>query len=99
MVRKGKGPDQGRTGAVNKLLRLLLIAGTVLIAHGANTAPVATQAAAMDQCRLYGFTPGSRDYAECRMDVRRYWTTGPCGSARFAAIHRGYCRLNPPPFI
>jgi hypothetical protein len=96
-----KEKDQTRdgTGAVNKLLRLLLIAGTVLIAHGANTAPVATQAAAMDQCRLYGFTPGSRDYAECRMDVRRYWTTGPCGSARFAAIHRGYCRLNPPPFI
>lgn len=80
---------------MNKLLRLLLIASAVMIADGVG----ATQVAAIDQCRLYGFTPGSRDYAECRMDVRRYWTTGPCGSARFAAMHRGYCHLNPPPFI
>ena len=84
---------------MNKPLRLLLIASAVMIADGASAAPVATQAAAIDQCRLYGFTPGSRDYAECRVDVRRYWTTGLCGSARFAAIHRGYCHLNPLPSI
>ena len=84
---------------MNKPLRLLLIASAVMIADGASAAQVATQAAAIDQCRLYGFTPGSRDYAACRMDVRRYWTTGPCGSAGFAAIHRDYCHLNPPPFI
>ena len=84
---------------MNKPLRLLLIASAVMIADGASAEQVATQAAAIDQCRLYGFTPGSRDYAECRVDVRRYWTTGLCGSARFAAIHRGYCHLNPPPFI
>ena len=94
MARPGDG-----TRAVNKLLRLLLIASAVMIADGASAAQVATRAAAIDRCRLYGFTPGSRDYAECRVAVRRYWTTGPCGSARFAAIHRGYCRLNPPPFI
>ncbi len=84
---------------MNKPLRLLLIASAVMIADGAIAAQVATRAAAIDHCRLYGFTPDSRDYAECRVDVRRYWTTGPCGSARFAAIHRGYCRLIPPPFI
>ncbi len=84
---------------MNKPLRLLLIANAILIAEGASAAQVATQVAAIDQCRLYGFTPGSRDYAECRMDVRRYWTTGACGSPRFAAIHRGYCHLSPPPFI
>ena len=88
---------------MNKLLRLLPIASAVMVADGASAAQtptqVATQAAAIDQCRIYGFAPGSRDYAECRMDVRRYWTTGPCGSARFAAMHRGYCHLNPPPFI
>ena len=78
---------------MNKPLRLLLIASAVMIADGAGAAQVATQAAAMDQCRIYGFARGSRDYAEYRMDVRRYWTTGPCGSARFAAIHRGYCRF------
>ena len=84
---------------MNKSLRLLLIASAVTIADGASATQVATQAAAINQCWLYGFTPGSRDYAECRVDVRRYWTTGPCGSARFAAIHRGYCHLNLPPFI
>ncbi len=87
------------TSAVNKFLRLLLVASAVTIAEGASAAQVATPAAAMDQCQLYGFVRGSRHYAECRVDVRRYWTTGPCGSARFAAIHRGYCHLNPPPFI
>jgi hypothetical protein len=74
---------------------LLLIASAVMIADGGNAA----QVAAIDQCRLYGFAPGSRDYAECRMNVRRYWTTGRCGSYRYAAMHRGYCHLNPPPFI
>ncbi len=83
---------------MNKSLRLL-IASAVMIANGASAAQVAKQAVAIDQCRLYGFTTGSRDYAECRVDVRRYWTTGPCDSRRFAAIHRGYCHLNPPPFI
>ena len=84
---------------MNKPLRLLLIASAMMIADGASTAQIATQAVAIDQCQLYGFTRGNRDYAECRMDVRRYWTTGPCGSARFAAMHRGHCHLNPPPFI
>jgi len=84
---------------VNKPLRLLLIASAMLIAEGASAAQVATQGAAIDQCRLYGLAPGSRGYAACRMDVRRYWTTGPCGDARFAALHRGYCHLNSPPFI
>ena len=79
----------------------------MIIAHSAGAADLAVhraahpaaRSAAMDQCRLYGFTPGTRDYAECRVDVRRYWTTGPCGSSSFAALHRGYCHLNPPPFI
>ena len=84
---------------MNKSLRLLLIASAMMIANGASAAQVATQVAAIDQCQLYGFARGSRDYAECRVDVRRYWTTGPCGTARLVAMHRGYCHLNPPPFI
>ena len=96
---------------MNKPLRLLLIACAMLIGHSASAADLAVhrgahhaahpaaRSAAIDQCQLYGFVRGTRDYAECRMDVRHYWTTGPCGSARFAAIHRGYCHLNLPPFI
>jgi len=94
---------------VNKGLRLLLIACAMLIADGASAAELAghrahraahpAPAAAIDQCQLYGFVHGSWDYAACRMDVRRYWTTGPCGSASFAAMHRSYCHLRLPPFI
>jgi len=73
----------------------------MLIGHNASAADLAVhrathravhpaaRAAAIDQCQLYGFTPGSLDYAECRVDVRRYRTTGPCGSARFAAFAMG----------
>jgi len=96
------------SSAVKKGLVLLpLIACAMLIANGASAAELTGQrraahpalAAAIDQCQLYGFVRGTRDYAECRLDVRRYWTTGPCGSPSFAAAHRGYCRLRLPPFI
>ncbi len=72
-----------------------------LAAHRATHRAVhpAARAAAIDQCQLYGFARGTWDYAACRMDVRHYWTTGPCGSPSFAALHRGYCHLNLPPFI
>lgn len=104
----------GHTGngsrAVNQLPRFLLIACALMIGRGAGAADLAAQraaqrphpaacSAAIDQCRLYGFARGTWDYAACRMDVRRYWTTGPCSSSSFAALHRGYCHLNPPPFI
>jgi hypothetical protein len=79
----------------DQALRLLLIVTGMIVADCASAA----QRAAIDQCRLYGFAPHSRDYALCRMNVRRCWTTGPCGNSDFAAMHRGYCHLNPPPFI
>ena len=91
------------------LALLPLIACAMLIADGASAADFAghrahraahpARAAAIDQCQLYGFVRGTRDYAACRLDVRRYWTTGPCGSPSFAAAHRGYCHLRLPPFI
>ena len=78
-----------------KALRLLLILASVVIAGGASAA----QRETFDQCRIYGYVPHTRDYALCRMNVRRYWTTGPCADAYYAATHREYCHLNPPPFI
>ncbi len=95
---------------MNKLLRLLLVASAVMIGHsvsatdlavhrGAHRAYPAARAATIDQCQLYGFVRGTWDYAACRMDVRRYWTTSPCDNSTFAALHRGYCHLNLPPFI
>jgi hypothetical protein len=76
-------------------LRLLLILAGITIAGGADAAQHAT----FDQCRIYGYAPHTRDYALCRMNVRRYWTTGPCGDSGYASAHREYCHLYPPPFI
>ncbi|MGA3308093.1 MAG: hypothetical protein ABSD08_05705 [Xanthobacteraceae bacterium] len=59
----------------------------------------AGQREAFDQCRLYGYAPYTHTYAQCRLNARRYWTTGPCGNADFAFSHREYCHLNPPPFL
>ena len=79
----------------HRTLCFVLIATAVAVAGHA----AAAQLPAVDQCVLYGFAPGSRDYALCRMNVRRYWTTGPCASGAFAAIHRRYCHLDRPLFI
>ncbi|HML07718.1 MAG TPA: hypothetical protein VK430_06265 [Xanthobacteraceae bacterium] len=78
-----------------RTLRFVLTAAAILLADHAG----AGELAAADQCLIYGFVPHSSAYAQCRMNVRRYWTTGPCADAGFAAIHREYCHLNPPPFI
>ncbi len=81
-------------------LRLVLIvAAMAFVDHAGAGSAQSLQGAAIDRCRIYGFAPHSRDYAQCRMNVRRFWTTGPCGSGDFASMHREYCHLNPPPFI
>ena len=54
------------------LLATLLLAAMVSADHAA-----AGQFLAIDKCRIYGFPPHSRDYALCRMNVRRFWTTRP----------------------
>jgi len=82
-------------GVVHRLLLLLLLLGATTLSAGAGAA----QLAAFDQCRLYGYVPHTLAYAQCRMDVRQYWTTGPCGDPGFAWSHREYCHLNLPPFI
>ncbi len=74
-----------------RALRFLLAAIATIAAEGAYGAPIATA----DTCRLYGYVPHTRDYAACRMNVRHYWSAGPCGDARFASIHRRYCHLTP----
>jgi hypothetical protein len=81
------------------LLASLLLTTLALAAMAFADHAAAGQFLAIDKCRIYGFLPHSRDYALCRMNVRRFWTTGPCADPYFAAIHREYCHLNPPPFI
>jgi hypothetical protein len=70
----------------------VVFAATAMIAAGcARAAPIA----AADTCQLYGYVPHTRDYATCRMNVRHYWSTGPCSDSRFASVHRRYCNLIP----
>jgi hypothetical protein len=80
-------------------MRLLLIRtlGLLLVATAIITTPHAdaAQLAADDTCSLYGYARGTRDYAVCRMNVRHYWSAGPCSDTRFASIHRRYCHLIP----
>ena len=46
-------------------------------------------------CRDYGYPPGTRAFAECRVNVRRFWSTGPCANAAFASAHLRYCHVIP----
>jgi len=80
----------------SRMLTPLLL---ILTALTSAQAAAAGQRVAYDQCRLYGYAPHTYAYALCRMNVRRYWTTGPCGDADFAWTHPEYCHLNPPPFL
>ena len=81
--------------ALKPALGFLLVATAMIAVDGTRAA----KAGSVDTCQLYGFVPHTREYAACRMNVRHYWTTGPCGDSFFAEAHRGYCHLNPPPFL
>jgi hypothetical protein len=47
-------------------------------------------------CSFYGFPPRTRAFSACLMNVRRYWSTGPCADSEFAALHLRYCHELPP---
>jgi len=81
--------------SLSKPLRVLLMLAGMIAAQDASAAQFAT----FDQCRIYGYVPRTRDYAACRANLRRYWTTGPCRDRGYAMTHREYCHLNLPPFI
>ena len=81
------------------LFRIVLVAAGALMAMLSTNHANAARFVVIDKCRIYGFPPHSRDYAVCRMNLRHFWTTGPCADPAFAAFNREYCHLNPPPFI
>lgn len=81
--------------SMDKPLRVALMVAAMTVAGDASAA----QREAFDRCLIYGFAPRSPEYDQCRMNMRRFWTTGPCGSSQFAFAHREYCHLNPPPFM
>jgi hypothetical protein len=90
---------------MSRLFGLLLVglamiaADTASARHGPHVRRHVRHAVTFDRCALYGYAPGSKAYGQCRLDLRRFFTTGFCGDSRFAALHREYCHLNPPPFL
>jgi len=68
----------------------LLAAMALTSADTVNAAP-----AAPDTCQLYGYVPHTRAYSECRLNLRRYWSTGACADGVFASVHRRTCHLVP----
>lgn len=76
----GSRSEDGCKVSTQKPLRFVVIMMAAIVAgHAAAARP-----AAFDRCRIYGFAPHSRDYIACRMNKRRFWTTGRCDDWRFA---------------
>ena len=84
---------------VRLVLIAAMLAAPAIAGNGSAIAAPAkspVKSAAIDaQCRLYGYSPGTREFAECRQNVRIYWTAGPCGNAAFADAHWRYCHVVP----
>jgi hypothetical protein len=46
-------------------------------------------------CRFYGFPPHTRAFSACLLNVRHYWSAGPCADWNFAVVHKRYCNIIP----
>jgi hypothetical protein len=74
------------------LLLLAAAAPAIARTHG-----VATWSRRYDAsiCQYYGFPPHTRAFSACLINVRHYWSTGPCSDPSFAAVHVRYCNVFP----
>jgi hypothetical protein len=71
---------------------LALMAATAL-AGPRNAVP--SWRAGAEVCRYYGFPRHTRAFSACILNVRHYWSTGPCSDWSFAAVHKRYCNNIP----
>ena len=46
-----------------------------------------------DICHYYGLPRHTRAFSACLMNVRHYWSTGPCADPDFARLHLRYCNV------
>ena len=46
-------------------------------------------------CQYYGFPRHTRAFSACILNVRHYWSTGPCADPNFVAVHVRYCNVFP----
>ena len=75
---------------------VLLMAATAVAATGfAGTHRAASRRIDAEICQYYGFPPHTRAFSACLLNVRHYWSTGPCADWSFAMAHKRYCNIIP----
>jgi hypothetical protein len=77
-----------------KTFTALLMLAAIAIA-GTNGAAAAGRYTDATICRFYGFPPHTRAFSACLLNVRHYWSAGPCADWNFAAVHKRYCNIIP----
>ena len=78
-----------------KTFTALLMLATITITSVNGAAAAVGRYGDAKICRLYGFPPHTRAFSACLMNVRHYWSTGPCSDWSFANVHKRYCNLFP----
>jgi hypothetical protein len=81
---------------VTAAFMLLLLAAAVPAIARTNGVTAWNRRVDADICWHYGFAPHTRAFSACLMNVRHYWSTGPCAEPEFAAVHLRYCHELPP---
>ena len=78
--------------SVSALLMLSLLAAPAI---ARNNGTAASRRVDAETCRYYGFPAHTRAFSACLMNVRHYWSSGPCADPEFAAVHLRYCNVIP----
>jgi hypothetical protein len=78
-----------------KVFTALLMLAAITITCTSSAGAAAGRYADARICRFYGFPPHTRAFSTCLMNVRHYWSSGPCADWNFAAVHKRYCNITP----
>jgi hypothetical protein len=78
-----------------KAFTVLLMLAAITITFTNSAGAAAGRYADATICRAYGFPPHTRAFSACLMNVRHYWSSGPCADWNFAMVHKRYCNLIP----
>ena len=80
---------------VSAAFMLLLLAATAPAIARTNSVTAWNRRIDANICSFYGFPPHTRAFSACLLNVRHYWSSGPCADPEFAAVHVRYCNLIP----
>jgi hypothetical protein len=80
---------------VSAALALLLLAAAAPAVARTNSVAAWNRRVDAETCWYYGFPRHTRAFSACLMNVRHYWSTGPCADPGFPAVHVRYCNVFP----